>query len=56
VSDRLLRHIQEISAAPSRDEARRVFEAIEASHSLSEGDFETLCVSYANILFEWDHT
>jgi hypothetical protein len=51
-SSALLRLFQEISAAPSRDDARRVFEAIDASQ-LSEHEFELACIYYANALHEF---
>jgi hypothetical protein len=51
-SSTLLRLFQEISAAPSRDDARRVFEAIDASQ-LSEHEFELACIYYANVLHEF---
>jgi hypothetical protein len=51
-SSALLRLFQEISAAPSRDDARRVFEAVDASQ-LSEHDYELVCIYYANALYEF---
>jgi hypothetical protein len=51
-SSALLRLFQELSAAPSRDDARRLFEAIDASQ-LSEHEYELVCVYYANALYEF---
>jgi hypothetical protein len=48
----LLRLFQEISAAPSMDDARRVFEAVDATQ-LSEHEFELACAYYANVLHEF---
>jgi hypothetical protein len=52
-SDKLLRLFQELSAAPSREDARQVFEATDAKQ-LSESEFEVVCMHYANVLYEWD--
>ena len=52
MSDKLLRHFQELGAAPSREDARQVFEAIDATQ-LSESEYEVVCVYYANILHEF---
>jgi hypothetical protein len=51
-SDKLLRLFQELSAAPSCEDARQVFEGIDAAQ-LSESEYEVVCAYYANILHEY---
>jgi hypothetical protein len=51
--DNLRRLFQELSAAPSREDASQVFEATDAKQ-FSESEFEVACIYCANILYEWD--
>jgi hypothetical protein len=53
VSDKLLRHFQELDAAPSREGAREVFDHIVYTSQFSDDEFEVLCTYYANVLHEW---